>query len=58
MPHPLLRFYLEEAGIGRIELLRLSPAVESMPSLASLPPDFREQFFGALDYALVGRKLS
>ncbi|MGO9898032.1 MAG: class I SAM-dependent methyltransferase [Bryobacteraceae bacterium] len=58
VPHPLLRFYLEEAGIGRIELLRLSPAVESMPSLASLPPDFREQFFGALDYALVGRKLS
>jgi O-antigen chain-terminating methyltransferase len=58
VPHPLLRFYLEEAGIGRIELLRLAPAVESMPALASLPEDFREQFFGALDYALVGRKLA
>ena len=40
VPHPLLRFYLEESGIGRIELLRLSPAVESMPSLASLPRGF------------------
>jgi O-antigen chain-terminating methyltransferase len=58
VPHPLLRFYLEEAGIGRIELLRLAPAVESMPSLASLPENFRQQFFGALDYALVGRKLT
>jgi len=58
VPHPLLRFYLEESGIGRIELLRLAPAVESMQSLASLPPDFQQQFFGALDYALVGRKLS
>ncbi|MGP8245045.1 MAG: class I SAM-dependent methyltransferase [Bryobacteraceae bacterium] len=58
VPHPLLRFYLEESGIGRIELLRLAPAVESMPSLASLPADFREQFFGALDYGLIGRKMT
>lgn len=57
VPHPLLRFYLEEAGIGRIDLLRLAPAVESMPSLASLPADFREQFFGALDYGIIGRKM-
>jgi hypothetical protein len=35
----------------------LSPAVESMPSLASLPEDFREAFFGALDYAIIARKL-
>jgi 2-polyprenyl-3-methyl-5-hydroxy-6-metoxy-1,4-benzoquinol methylase len=58
VPHPLLRFYLEESGIGRIELLRLAPAVEFMPSLASLPADFHQQFFGALDYALIGRKIS
>ena len=57
VPHPLLIFYLEEFGIGCIEVRRLSPAVESMPSLASLPADFREAFFGGLDYAVIGRKL-
>ncbi len=57
VPHPLLAFYLEEFGVGTIEVRRLSPAVESMPSLASLPEDVREAFFGALDYAIVGRKL-
>ena len=45
------------AGVGSIEVRRLSPAVESMPSLASLPEDFREAFFGFLDYAIIGRKL-
>ena len=30
---------------------------DSMPSLASLPEDFREAFFGCLDYAIIGRKL-
>jgi O-antigen chain-terminating methyltransferase len=57
VPHPLLIFYLEEFGVGNIEVRRLSPAKESMPSLASLPEDFREAFFGALDYAVIGRKL-
>ena len=57
IPHPLLMFYLEEFGIGAIEVRRLSPAVESMPALASLPADFREAFFGGLDYAVVGKKL-
>src|SRR5262249_8048180 len=57
VPHPLLAFYLEESGIGRIEVRRLSPAVESMPALAALPDDFREAFFGGLDYAITGRKL-
>ena len=57
VPHPLLAFYLEEFGIGRIEVKKLSPAAESMPSLASLPEDFREAFFGGLDYAILGRKL-
>jgi hypothetical protein len=36
---------------------RLSPAVESMPSLASVPEEFREKFFGSLDYAVLGKKL-
>jgi O-antigen chain-terminating methyltransferase len=57
IPHPLLLFYLEEFGVGGIEVRRLSPAVETMPGLAALPADFREAFFGGLDYAVVGRKL-
>ncbi|MDR3698144.1 MAG: class I SAM-dependent methyltransferase [Candidatus Sulfopaludibacter sp.] len=57
VPHPLLAFYLEEFGVGSIEVRRLAPAVESMPSLAALPDQFREAFFGALDYAILGKKL-
>jgi 2-polyprenyl-3-methyl-5-hydroxy-6-metoxy-1,4-benzoquinol methylase len=57
IPPPLLAFYMEEFGIGRIEVKRLSPAVESMPSLASVPEEFREKFFGSLDYAVLGKKL-
>jgi O-antigen chain-terminating methyltransferase len=57
VPHPLLRFYLEEYGVGQVELRRLAPAVETMPALRSLPDDFRDAFFGSLDYAVIGRKL-
>jgi len=57
VPHPLLLFYLEEFGVGGLKVRRLSPAMESMPSLAALPQDFREAFFGGLDYAIVGTKL-
>ena len=57
VPHALLAFYMEEFGMGTIEVQRLSPAVESMPALASLPKDFRAAFFGGLDYAIVGKKL-
>ena len=57
VPHPLLAFYLEEFGMGNIEVRKLSPAVETMPSLASLPEDFRDSFFGGLDYAILARKL-
>lgn len=57
VPHALLSFYMEEYGLGGIEVHKLSPAIESMPALASLPQDFREAFFGGLDYAIVGRKL-
>jgi O-antigen chain-terminating methyltransferase len=58
IPHALLSFYMEEYGIGRIEVHPRSPAIESMPALASLPNDFRDAFFGGLDYAIVGRKLT
>ena len=58
VPHPLLAFYMEENGLGRIEVHKLSPAVESMPALASLPEDFRNAFFGGLDYGILGTKLA
>jgi len=57
VPHPLLTFYLEEFGVGGITVRKLSPAVETMPALAELPAEFRDTFFGGLDYAVVGRKL-
>jgi O-antigen chain-terminating methyltransferase len=57
VPHPLVAFYMEECGFGGIEVQRLSPAVESMPALASLPEDFRSAFFGGLDYAIFGIRL-
>jgi O-antigen chain-terminating methyltransferase len=57
VPHPLLAFYLEEFGMGNIEVRKLSPAAESMPTVKSLPEDFREAFFGGLDYAILARKL-
>jgi O-antigen chain-terminating methyltransferase len=57
VPHLLVAFYMEEFGLGQIEVQRLSPAVESMPALASLPEDFRNAFFGGLDYAIFGTRL-
>jgi O-antigen chain-terminating methyltransferase len=57
VPAGLLRFYMEECGFGAVEIHYLSPAVESMAALAALPEDFREEFFGGLDYAIIGRKL-
>jgi 2-polyprenyl-3-methyl-5-hydroxy-6-metoxy-1,4-benzoquinol methylase len=57
VPHPLISFYMEEAGFGQIEVHELSPAVESMPEVAQLPEAFRKRFFGGLDYAIMGRKL-
>jgi len=57
VPAPLLRFYLEEAGFGGIEVERLEPAVHSMPALQELPAPMREAFFGGLDYAVLARRL-
>jgi len=57
LPSALLHFYMEECGLGQIEVHALSPAMETMPALASLPEDFRNAFFGGLDYAIIGRKL-
>ena len=57
VPAPLLRFYLESAGFGSVEIERLAPAIDSMPALAELPSGFRDAFFGGLDYAIFARKL-
>jgi 2-polyprenyl-3-methyl-5-hydroxy-6-metoxy-1,4-benzoquinol methylase len=57
VPAALLRFYMEECGFGGIEIHYLSPAVEPMTALATLPEDFRAEFFGGLDCAVIGRKL-
>jgi O-antigen chain-terminating methyltransferase len=57
VPAPLLRFYLEEAGFGIVDVERLAPAVESIPALADLAPPVREALFGGLDYAISARKL-
>lgn len=57
IPPMLLAFYLEESGLGRIEIHRFTPALDSMPSLAALPQEFRDSFFGSLDYAAIARKL-
>jgi O-antigen chain-terminating methyltransferase len=57
VPPQLLVFYLEEFGMGQIRVERLSPPVESLPALATLPEDFRNVFFGSLDYAVFGQKL-
>ena len=56
VPYALLAFYMQECGIGNVERHDLSPAVESFPSLAGLPEEFRNTFFGGLDYAIIGRK--
>jgi len=57
VPAPLLRFYLQEAGFGGIEVQRLEPAVHSIPALLEVPAPVREAFFGGLDYAILARKL-
>ena len=47
VPHQLLAFYLEEHGFGLIEIERLSPAIESMPSLAESAGRFPRSSFSA-----------
>lgn len=57
VPATLLGFYLEEAGFKGISVEYLNPAIETMPSLASLPEEFRHAFFGGLDYAISARRI-
>lgn len=57
VPSQLLAFYMEESGLGRVEIHPKAPAVESMPEVGELPGGFREKFFGGLDYAIIGYRL-
>lgn len=57
MPAQYLQFCMEEAGLTSFEIHPLAPAIDVMPELASLPADFRERFFGGLDYAIIGRRM-
>ncbi len=57
VPHELLAFYMEEAGMTVVQLHRLSPPIETIPELAELPEKFRNRFFGSLDFAIVARRL-
>jgi O-antigen chain-terminating methyltransferase len=57
IPSQLLAFYMEESGLGRLEIHPKAPAIESIPELAELPAAFREKFFGGLDYAILGYRL-
>jgi 2-polyprenyl-3-methyl-5-hydroxy-6-metoxy-1,4-benzoquinol methylase len=57
VPSQLLAFYMEEFGLGRIEVHRRAPAFETMPEVGELPAEFREKFFGGLDYAIIASKL-
>ncbi|HEY1756494.1 MAG TPA: class I SAM-dependent methyltransferase [Bryobacteraceae bacterium] len=57
IPPVLLGFYLEEAGMGNVEVERLAPAAESIPALNELPASVREALFGGLDYAIFAKKL-
>ncbi|MBI3207550.1 MAG: class I SAM-dependent methyltransferase [Candidatus Solibacter usitatus] len=57
VPAPLLVFYLEENGFGRIHVDYVNPAAETLSGLDELPARFRESFFGSLDYAISAVKL-
>jgi O-antigen chain-terminating methyltransferase len=57
VPSQLLAFYMEEFGMGRIEVHQRAPAVESMPEVGELPEAFRKKFFDGLDYAIIAYRL-
>lgn len=57
VPHELLAFYMEEAGLSVVQLHRLSPPEETIPEIGELPENFKKRFFGSLDFAIVARRL-
>ena len=57
VPSALLAFYLQENGMGGIDIQTRFPAVDSFPELNELPSGVREKFFGGLDYVIFARKV-
>ncbi len=57
VPPMLMAFYLEESGMGRIQITRLSPAAETVPGVGELPEALRNSLFNGMDYAIFGVKL-
>ena len=62
VPSRLMHFHLEEAGFTTIEIHERHPASDVFPELKPLAKvanlrDFRDKFFGGLDYAIVARKI-
>jgi 2-polyprenyl-3-methyl-5-hydroxy-6-metoxy-1,4-benzoquinol methylase len=56
VPPSLLSFYMSEGGMNQPEVIYRQPAAESLTGLDALPAEFREEFFGALDYAITAVK--
>jgi hypothetical protein len=48
---------MEEAGFSGFEVHKLAPAIDEFPELGSLPADFRDRFFGGMDYAIIGHRI-
>ncbi len=57
VPSALLAFYMQENGLGGIEVHPRFPAADSFPELNELPEGVRNRFFGGLDYAIFARRL-
>jgi O-antigen chain-terminating methyltransferase len=57
VPPQLLAFYMEEFGLGRIEIHRRAQAVDTVPEVAELPPGLREKLFDGMDYAIIAYRL-
>jgi 2-polyprenyl-3-methyl-5-hydroxy-6-metoxy-1,4-benzoquinol methylase len=57
VPSALLAFYMEENGLGGVEVVERFPAIESFPELQELPDGVRHKFFGGLDYVIFAKKL-
>ena len=57
VPSQLLAFYMEESGLGRVEVHKKAQAIESIPELGELPAGIREKLFGGLDYAILAYRL-
>lgn len=53
VPAQLLAFYLEEAGLGEIQVTYRQTAI---PEAAGLPEEFRNKFFNGYDYVIVARR--